>query len=37
MFHENNEKYTETNTLVASYHFNTNLALAREQPTNERL
>jgi len=36
MFHENNEKHKETNNLVKSYHFNTNLALVREQPTNAR-
>jgi hypothetical protein len=36
IFHENNEKYKGTNNLVTSYHFNTNLALVREQPTNAR-
>ena len=34
MFRENNEKYKDTNNLVTSYNFNTNQALAREQPTN---
>jgi len=36
MFNENNEKYKEVNNLVTYHHFNTNLALVREQSTNAR-